>query len=237
MLHGDADSIRIEDPGVSKAEFVVVINGRSELHQAKRGHLDGKWSLSELAAKDTRVLQAMHDELVGNDTEFVFVSSSDARELAELSDRSRQAADLAEFEKHFVATKQQKANIGKLTKYWNGADIRTAYDVLKRIHVRTIDEHTIEQHVQWGLRALFLADPAAVASELWKVADDSIHQILTRAGLVERLEQRGFRLRRLVNVASASATDCGGDRSLPQHGSQPLDTTVDHSSGGDGRAA
>jgi hypothetical protein len=205
MLYGDAESIRIEDPGVSKAEFVVVKNGRNQLHQAKRSHPDGKWSLAELAAKDTRVLQAMHVELIGNDAEFVFVSSSDARELAELSDRSRQAEDLTEFQKYFVTSKQQKTNLEKLTKYWDDADISTVYDVLKRIHVRTIDEQTIEQHVQWGLRALFLADPAAVSTELWKIADDCIHQTLTRQDLVNRVERRGFRLRRLVRTASAPA--------------------------------
>ena len=205
ILHADAESIRIEDPSVSKAEFVVVKNGRNQLHQAKRSHPDGKWSLAELAAKDMRVLQAMHAELVGNNAEFVFVSSSDARELAELSDRSRQAADLAEFQKHFATSKQQKANLGKLTKYWDSADISTVYDVLKRIHVRTIDEQTIEQHVRWGLRALFLADPAAVSAELWKIADDCIHQTLTREDLVNRVERRGFKLRRLVRPASAPA--------------------------------
>ena len=38
MLHGQAESIRIEDPGLTKAEFLIVSQGRRELHQAKRSH-------------------------------------------------------------------------------------------------------------------------------------------------------------------------------------------------------
>lgn len=80
-LDGRADSIRIEDPGVTKAEFVMSCNGRQELHQAKRSHRRGKWSLDSLAGTDIRVLQAVYAQLAGNDDRFVFVSGSDAREL------------------------------------------------------------------------------------------------------------------------------------------------------------
>jgi hypothetical protein len=59
MLDGRGDSIRIEDPGVTKAEFVISHAGRRELHQAKRSHRGGKWSLASLAAPDMRLLQAI----------------------------------------------------------------------------------------------------------------------------------------------------------------------------------
>jgi len=36
MLHGQAESIRIEDSGVTKAEFVVSSGGQRLFHQAKR---------------------------------------------------------------------------------------------------------------------------------------------------------------------------------------------------------
>ena len=71
MLHGQTESIRIEDPGVTKAEFVISSGGQREFHQAKRSHPDGKWSLASLAASDVKVLQAMLTELAGNDTKLV----------------------------------------------------------------------------------------------------------------------------------------------------------------------
>ena len=43
MLNGETEALRIEDPAVDKAEFVVTIGSRRELHQAKRSHPSGKW--------------------------------------------------------------------------------------------------------------------------------------------------------------------------------------------------
>ena len=42
MLDGSTEAIRIEDPGVEKAEFVVTTGSRRELHQVKLSHLNGK---------------------------------------------------------------------------------------------------------------------------------------------------------------------------------------------------
>ena len=40
IMDGEAESIRIEDPTVDKAEFVLAAGGHQELHQAKRSHRD-----------------------------------------------------------------------------------------------------------------------------------------------------------------------------------------------------
>ena len=50
MLQGHAEAIRIEEPGVHKVEFVVTAGSRRELHQVKRSHPNGKWSLAALRA-------------------------------------------------------------------------------------------------------------------------------------------------------------------------------------------
>ena len=89
MLMGFSDSIRIEDPAVQKAEFVVTKGGLREFHQTKRVNQSGKWSLAALAAKDTALLQAIGSILSGNQNRFVFASGSDARELGELSEAAR----------------------------------------------------------------------------------------------------------------------------------------------------
>ena len=205
MLHGEAESIRIEDPGVAKAEFVLTKNGKRELHQAKRSHPDGKWSLSSLSAGDTELLQSIFAQLSGNDARFVFVSSSDARELAELTERAIHAESVEEFETRFVGTRTQAASFAKLRKTWNDTDAATARDVLRRVEVRTIDEKSLEERVRFGLSALFLADPDIIAQALWKIADDSIHKTVTRDDLVANLERQGFKLRRLINSGAAPA--------------------------------
>lgn len=205
MLHGQAESIRIEDPGLSKAEFIVTKEGRRELHQAKRNHPDGKWSLASLAASDAQLLQAMFAELAGNDARFVFVSASDARELGELVERAQHAASVQEFETQFLAAKEQKTNFERLKKYWNNPAITTVHNVLRRIEVRTLDERSLEEKVNWGLRALFLYDPDSVCAELMRIAEESVHQTISREALVARLEERHFRMRRLARLDAAAA--------------------------------
>jgi hypothetical protein len=204
MLDGKADSIRIEDPGVTKAEFVISHGGRRELHQAKRSHPDGKWSLASLAGSDMRLLQAVHAQLAGNDDRFVFVSSSDARELAELTERSRQAASLQEFKEKFLAAKEVKGHLEKLQKYWSNANIATALDILRRIEVRAMDEQGVEENVTWGLRALVLTNPISVCNELHALAEDSVHKTITHDELVHYLAIRGYRLRRLRKPEATS---------------------------------
>src|SRR5207249_2716088 len=100
-----AESIRIEDPGITKAEFVIVSEGRRELHQAKRSHPDGKWSLASLASSDVQLLQAIFAELSGNDARFVFASGSDAGELKELAHRAEKAETAGEFDSRFLDAK------------------------------------------------------------------------------------------------------------------------------------
>lgn len=205
MLQGKAESIRIEDPGVTKAEFVIVSEGRRELHQAKRSHQDGKWSLASLAGPDIQLLQTIFNQLSGNNARFVFVSGSDAGELKELASRAQDAETAEEFELRFLEAKGQKANFEKLKKYWKDTDTATAYELLKRIEVQTVDERNLEEQTQWGLRALFLEDPDMVCAELRRIVEDSIHQTITREALIARLNQRGFRLRRLAKLDAATA--------------------------------
>ena len=205
MLFGGADAIRIEDPGVIKAEFVVQKGTRRELHQAKRSHPNGKWSLAVLGGADVLLLQAIGEQLAGNEDRFVFVSSSDARELAELAERARHAETVAEFEQFFLESKEQAEHFGRLRKHWNSCDIVTAYERLRRIYVRSVDEQTLEQQAYWGAQALFLAPPARVCSELRTLAEDSVHKTITRDELIAEMAKRGLMLRRLARLDSAGA--------------------------------
>jgi hypothetical protein len=202
ILWGKFEGIRIEDPTVDKAEFVLEAGDRREWHQTKRSHDTGKWSLADLAREG--VLQAVQELLAGNGDRFVFVSSSDARELAELSERARSAATPDEFRDSFLLAEEQAKRFHKLCNHWGGCDLTTAYNLLRRIEVQTADERTIDELVHSGVAALFLSKPAAVIAELRTIIQDSVHQTITRDMLVARLAERGFVLRR-VNLESAAA--------------------------------
>ena len=177
MLDGETESIRIEDPGVDKAEFVVRVGSRRELHQAKRSHPSGKWSLAALRADG--LLRAIGDQLAGNDDRFVFASGSDARELAELCEAARDAESDTELERHFLDAAGRRRRFEKLCECW-ACDVRTARERLRRIDVRTIDECGLRDKVHLSVRALFLENRTTVVAALRGIAEDSVHRTISR---------------------------------------------------------
>ena len=202
IMDGQAESIRIEDPNVNKAEFVISVGGEEELHQAKRSHPEGKWSLSSLGRAG--LLQAMFDQLSRNSSaRFVFVSGSDALELKELTERAGNAKNLEEFESVFVSAQSQKEALTKLKSFWHNADTATAYGILQRIEGRTIDERGLEEQVRESLLARFLSKPAGVGDALRSIVEDSIHKTIGRELLISTLEGRGFTLRKLTKPDDA----------------------------------
>ena len=212
MLQGDADAIRIEDPGVDKTEFVVTTDSGRELHQARRSHTTGKWSLDAL--RKNGLLEAIGRQLADDKDRFVFVSTSHARELSDLCEAARDAESAEEFKTAFLKACERKAHWERLLKEWK-CDEQIATDYLRRIDVHAIDDRQIEEKVMWGIRALFLANPRDVADALRGIAEDSVHLTITRQGLVDRLSQRGYTLRRLTSPASARvAVDAATDRYL-----------------------
>ena len=76
LLHGETDTLRIEVPGIDKAEFVVAAGTRREAHQTKRSHPAGKWSFAALRADG--LLRYIGEHLADNNNRFVFTSASRA---------------------------------------------------------------------------------------------------------------------------------------------------------------
>ena len=199
IIDKEADSIRIEDPNFDKAEFVVAVGDNRELHQAKRSRPEGKWNLSNLRS----ILEAMFEKLSANEnTRFVFVSGSDAPELRELAGRALSAKDQEEFESIFVDARTQKEALEKL-KGIRKTDTATAYRLLHRVEVHTIDEWELEDKVRELLQARFLSRPDKVCDALRSFAEDSIYKCINRDDLIAYLSGKGFSLRRLTRPSDA----------------------------------
>lgn len=197
MIQGVSDAIRIEDPRADKAEFVVHRGSEREMHQAKTGD---KWTLARMAGDG--LLQAIGAHLDAANAKFVFVSNSRATDLSELAERASHAESLEEFRTQFLAAHEHAKNFESLRKSWS-CDADAAFEKLRRVRVRTIDEKGIEEQVRSGIQASFLANPTDVTAELRALALDSVHRTITRQDLLDSLSQRGFLLRR-VNPAVAS---------------------------------
>ena len=168
----------------------------------KRSHRNDKWSLAELRADG--LLEEIGRRLRDSDDRFVFVSASHAGELADLCEAARNAESLEEFRQTFLAAQERSSHFEKLLNIW-ACDDAAAHAILRRTEVHTIDESELEQKVNWGLQALFLANPNQVSDALRGVVEDSVHRTLTRQDLVDELSGRGYRLRRLTNPQSAGA--------------------------------
>ena len=194
MLRGDADEIRIEDLGFEKAEFVVKAGSCRELHQVKRSHPNGKWSLAGLSADG--LLQAIGQQLAGNNDRFVFASGSDAPELSELCEAAKCAESVEEFKPAFLATNERKKWLKRLRCHWK-CEVPDAVDQLRRVEIHTIDERELVDKVQFAVQALFLANPNRVMDKLRGIVEDSVHRTLRRQTLVHELDQLGYQLRRV----------------------------------------
>lgn len=192
MLDGSTKTLRIEVPGIDKAEFVVTTESRRELHQAKRSNPKGRWSLDQLRAEG--LLSFIGTEVTSDADRFVFVSGSEARELSELCAAAVDAESQEEFQRSFLSAKARNAAFRILLVEWK-CGVGEAMERLRRINVRTIDEQELKEKAGWQARALFTADSSKVLAELRAIAEDSVHRTITRHALVKLLAQRGYQLR------------------------------------------
>jgi hypothetical protein len=209
ILRGQWDSIRVEIPGNDKVEFELVRDTLRSFHQAKRNAPDGKWTLAELGSADAGILQGIAEHLKKADAEYVFVSSSDAHELSELSARARASVSLQEFSGVFTAAKEQQQRLSRLQKYWNNCDLERVRDYLRRIEIRVLDERSMKEQALLGAQTLFLAPPANVCSEVCALLIDSVHKTLTRDDIVQHLEKAGYVRRQVVSIDRAKLLVAG----------------------------
>ena len=204
IIDGEAKSICIEELSVDKAEFVLKVADHQELHQAKRSHQRGNWSLHSL--QNEGLLQAMFGQLRSEPhRRFVFVSGSESRELRELTERARDAECSERFQTLFIKDKTNKDRFEKIKEFWCETDDARAYDVLRRIEVRTTDERGLQEHVYECLKARFLTKPDTVSDALRSLAEDSIHKTINRDMLNSYLKNKGFRSRKLSKSDDAPA--------------------------------
>lgn len=192
VLRGEYESIRLEPPGPEGqgVEFRLRRGHACEYHQVKRqGGRRGHWTSREL--HDVGALAAFRSHLADESAACVFVSSQDAHDLRELAERARSAADLSEFEREF-AKGEWGSRLADLLTYWPGCTRPEAFSLLRRIHVRTIDEETLGRQAELELTSLVDGDVSAAGEILFAYAFDSVHQELDAARILNHLNSRGF---------------------------------------------
>ena len=201
VMAEEASLIRLEPPGQDGdgAEFYLDKNGHREFHQVKRQHTQlGRWSLDTLAGK--HVLSRFWEKLKVADQHCVFVSGYAADELADLSEQASSASSFTEFEQEFLASsKDRRNNFATLQKYWAGCTPESAYEGLKRVHVETISENLLREHVDFRLASLVAEDAGKTASVLATYILDQIHQEIRGYDIWNHLSSRDIRRRQWNN--------------------------------------
>ncbi len=197
-----ADSLRLEPPGEEGQgiEFWVRRRGTRESHQVKRQHgADGRWTLSSLNEKG--VLSAFQSRLLADPAAtVVFVSTHSVRHLDELTDRARRAANAQEFDREFLKATELRASFDQLRSYWRNCSLAEAFESLKRIAVRTLDEDSLQTIVESQIEILVDGQPASlVAAALLQFALDQVHHELTAVDIWRHLETQGCRRREWNN--------------------------------------
>ena len=194
VLCEEATCISLETVGSlgEGVEFVLTRkDGTLEFHQVKRQNGgQGPWSLSNLDAAG--VLFTFRSKFSDSASHCVFVSTSSADTLQELSERARNAGDVHQFVHEFLKAQAPASSFGVLRQKWADCSEEGAYQMLRRLRVETIAEPTLEREVGYRLETLVDGVAEAAADVLAQLALDSVHQTLYAHDIWRRLRERGI---------------------------------------------
>ncbi|MEO6996044.1 MAG: hypothetical protein ABI273_20750, partial [Lacunisphaera sp.] len=200
---GDADSIRIEPPGVDKAEFYLSTNSGREYWQAKRQVLNqANWSLQRLKAEG--VLGFFQEKIRGGDR-CVFASMSDAPELRVLAENARDAVGYEEFTKEFLVNKDLRESFADLKSALAVPDGTEVFKFLTQVEVESAHESTLGSLLIAALSAHFSGPGLATLSILRDYYNASIHKILSRDDILAHLTKCAVKPREALNAPDLSA--------------------------------
>ena len=196
VMAENADSIWLEPPGPEGQgfEFRIRKQGVREYHQVKRQKSSGHWTLHALRTEG--VLTNFITRLQDPNVHCVFVSTTSAGQLDELSDRARRSASWEEFNREFLKDDESRKNFYLVRHHDPNVTEQETYEKLKRVHIRTNDEYSLRTNTESHAFFLVDGDPATVVDVLAEMAADRVHHELTAHDIWRHLEPRGFRRRR-----------------------------------------
>ncbi len=240
VLDEDYAWIRIAQPGDDFAEFVVLRDGETEYHQAKRAFAQaGRWSIKTLLRLD--VLGSFKEKLeVEGHSRCVFVSGQDAAELHTLCEGARSAVSPQEFVDHFLSSEVLRQAFQDLHEGW-AIDEVSAIELLKRIQVRSIDSETLHDESRSRAEKLVDARPEDVLALLVELAQSSVNKQLHCDDVWRAIEEPGRRRRDWANdphvqkqfddvtrdFTDQLRTRTIGGTLIPRHESQEIINAID----------
>lgn len=195
VLGGQADAIRIEEPGTDGAEFYLEMAAGHEHWQAKRQMLGQKtWSLQLLFKEG--ILDFFKQRVDAGES-CVFASISDAPELRGLSENASEAKDWQEFASKFLKAKDWNKHFNDLKKYLGDCAREDVFVFLRKVRVEGARESTIEALLLPVFKALVTGAPLTSMAILRDLYITSVHKRLTAQDVLQHLASHGIKLRAL----------------------------------------
>lgn len=228
VMDEKVDSIRLEPPDLEGQgfEFRTTKQDIQEYHQVKRQRSIGHWTLNALKKEGvlTNFLAKLHTDPT---VHCVFVSAISAGQFAELSDRARRSADWEEFNTEFIDSDQMRTNFDLVRNSHSGLQKQETYELLKRVHIRTLDESTLRTMIESRASMLVDEDAATVVDVLAGLALDRIHHKLTALDIRSHLESKGLRRRHWDNDPHVlKAVEAATNRYLNPLRDQAINRTI-----------
>jgi hypothetical protein len=202
LLRGDASRMRIEPPGDEGEgiEFWIEEGGVRWCEQVKHMPSERNWSLGAL--KKRKVLERVLGHLEGgHNVRLVF--STPAHEMAALTARVRNSANLAEF--RTIATAPSQELFEALTAHWEVPE-SDGWRYLRNLHIEQHTEHDLELLVRSRFEQIVSGNPEIVMNELsgWLVSQ--LHQTIRGPAVWAHLKKQGFERRYLVGDAGVQSS-------------------------------
>jgi hypothetical protein len=225
VLTGQADAIRIEEPGTDGAEFYLSRNGRAEHWQAKRQVIGQKtWSLQLL--KTEGVLGFFRQRVDAGES-CVFASITDAPELRALAENAIDATDWREFELKFLAAARWKKEFNELRTHLGYESDENVFLFLRTVRVEGARESTLEGLLISILGAWVNGQPQTALVLLRDFYLASVHHELRDVDLWSYLESHGLHRRTSLDakvsrelVDAVTSSYVGGQRARLIRGKQ-----------------
>lgn len=196
VLDNRADLIYLEPQGIEGIEFYLKKNDTIIYYQVKRQNTMGKWTLSKL--ENEKILSNFHDKLIDPNSVCYFISSYASHEIYELTDGARKQKTFQKFNARLSESKPLKKSFKDLCGYWKCSE-QEAFECLKRLHFRTIDEESLIERVQFKLYPLVEGDSATVVDILAQYALKSVTEELSSYEIWKHLKNRGHLPKKITN--------------------------------------
>lgn len=189
VVLGEADNIRIEEPGVFDAEFYTEKDDKRLYWQAKIHEERGNWSLYSI-----KHVLASFGKRIAEGHCVRFVSTTDAKDLRELARDCRSALDWQEFQQRFLLPVQiRRSRFTQVMRCWDLQDEELTFHRLRMLETRVKDEDSLRDDLLLKLQFRFDAPPNSTLATLKDLYRTSVHKLLNANDVRSALESVGIR--------------------------------------------